>query len=300
MGEDNEDSLKGIRLFLNPDSISASEGTSSLRHAAYWIALRQEIITAFSKQRPFRLSLEPCKSYRYSKLVDDYAWANRLILHCADVLQYCFGTETEVNRQGSMEYTTITPGILLSLEGTHKTMLDADAVAPDRFKQYDDLVAFESLWTEMAPPSFSPIYSREPDRDRGEVFPEYWYLNDYHATGIQHLELARVSLAVHNPRLPRLGASHRIAMSAADRDVKAALIRLCGIGLSNSHCPPNLITAGVAVGMCGDRFSDRLEQEALLGVLYKLEDEHGWPTERIRVGLINAWHWDDDNRTYLP
>ncbi|QKX62809.1 uncharacterized protein TRUGW13939_09974 [Talaromyces rugulosus] len=298
VGEDNENALKGIRLFLNPDSISATEGTS-LRRAAYWIALRQEILTAFSKQRPLRLSLEPCRSYRTFQPVDDCGWANRLILHCAYVIQYCFGTEKEGPGQDSTEYTTITPRILLSLEGNDMPMLDAGTAPPDRFKLYDDLIEFEALWAYMAPPSFSPIHSREPDREQGKVFPEYWYLNNCHVTGIQHLELARILLAVHNPRLPRLGVSHRIAMTSADRDVKAAVLRLCGMGLSNPHCPPTLVTAGVAIGMCGDKFSDRVEQEALAGVLSKLEDEHGWPTEQMRISLTQAWHWDGNNHTAL-
>jgi hypothetical protein len=47
------------------------------------------------------------------------------------------------------------------------------------------------------PPTFAPIYYCEPDRSRGQIFPDIMYLDDWHATGAQHMELARILLAVH-------------------------------------------------------------------------------------------------------
>ncbi|OKL55466.1 hypothetical protein UA08_09322 [Talaromyces atroroseus] len=288
--DDNENGLRGIRVFLHPEDISPTTDRS-LRHAAYWIALRQEILTAFSKQRPFRLPLEPCKHYRTFDPADDYVWANRLVLHCADVLHYCFGAEKEMTNRDPMEYT---PGILLAMERTDTPTKPSDTEPSDRLEKYDDLVAFETLWTEYGPSSFNPIYSREPDRFRGDIFPQYWYLNNCHVTGIQHLELARILLMAHNPRLPRLGLNHRIAMSSVDRDIKETVLRLCGMAVSNSHCPPTIVTAGVAIALCGDKFTERVEQEALLGILYKLDDEYGWPTQEIFKSLREAWGWIEE------
>jgi hypothetical protein len=157
--------------------------------------------------------------------------------------------------------------------------------------RYDELVAFETLWAELGPPSFKPIYAREPDRSRGEVFPELWYLNSCHVAGLQFLELARILLTVYNPKLPRLGPGQRTAMREVDLKVRAIVLRLCGIALSNQHSPPGLVTAFVAIGMCGDRFTDRIEQEALLGVLDKLEAEHAYPTTSTQDSLKGAWGW---------
>jgi hypothetical protein len=64
------------------------------------------------------------------------------------------------------------------------------------------------------------------------------------------------------------------------------------MALSNQHSPPGLVNAFVAIGMCGDRFTDRLEQEALLEVLVILEDEHAYPTTSTRELLKGAWGWD--------
>lgn len=278
VGEDMESALKGIQIFLDAQAPSAVAGFG-LRHAAYWIALRQEIITAFSKQRPFRLPLGPCEAYRSFEPADDYVWADRLVIHCADVLQYCFGSEEDENSQD--QHQASNRGMLHPLPATDM-----------RIARYDELVLFEALWTELGPPSFKPIYTHEPDRSRGEVFPELWYLNNCHVAGLQFFELARILLVVYNPKLPRLGPSQRTAMRSVDRKVQSMVLRLCGMALSNQHSPPGLVTASVAIGMCGDRFTDRLEQEALLGVLTKLKDEHAYPTTSMQELLKGAWGWD--------
>lgn len=279
MGEDSESALRGIQIFLDAQAISAVAGCG-LRHAAYWIALRQEIITAFSKQRTFRLPLGPCEPYRTFEPADDYVWADRLVIHCADVLQYCFGSEEESLPRNTYQSTS-SMGVIYPPPSTDQ-----------RIARYEELVAFETLWAEMGPPSFKPIYAREPDRSRGEFFPELWYLNNCHVAGLQFLELARILLTVYNPKLPRLGPGQRTAMRTVDREVRASVLRLCGMALSNQQSPPGLVNAFVAIGMCGDRFSDRLEQEALLGVLFKLEDEHAYPTTSTRELLKEAWGWD--------
>ncbi|CAG8381719.1 unnamed protein product [Penicillium salamii] len=266
MGEDTESALRGIQIFLDAQAIPAVSGTG-LRHAAYWVALRQEIITAFSKQRPFRLPLGPCEPYRTFEPADDYVWADRLVIHCADVLQFCFGSEEEEN-------SPFPPS------------------PESRIARYDTLVSFETLWTELGPSSFNPVYARDPDPARGEVFPELWYLNNCHVAGLQHLDLARILLAVYNPRLPRLGPGQRTAMRSVDAQVRSIVLRLCGIAMSNLHSPPGLVTASAAIGMCGDRFVEKGEQEALFAALVRLEDEYGYPTHNVRTQLGDAWGWN--------
>lgn len=279
MGLDTESSLQGIKLFLSAQADSAVTGYG-LRHAAYWIALRQEATTAFSKQRTFRLPLEPCEPYRSFEPADDYVWADRLVIHCADVLQYCFGSAEEDN-PGIRYHSSSSMGVLHTIETPEM-----------RLARYEELVAFETYWTEFGPPSFNPIYSREPDRSRGEVFPELWYLNNCHVAGLQFLELARILLTVYNPKIPRLGPRQREAMRSVDEKVRSIVLRLCGIALSNEHTPPGMVTACAAIGTCGDRFTDRVEQEALLRVLEKLENENVYPTSPSQKSLKQAWGWE--------
>jgi hypothetical protein len=63
--------------------------------------------------------------------------------------------------------------------------------------RWHELKQSEEKFMSNLPPTFAPIYYCEPNRSRGEVFPEIWYLDDWHATGAQHMELARILLAVH-------------------------------------------------------------------------------------------------------
>ena len=66
---------------------------------------------------------------------------------------------------------------------------------------------------------------------------------------------------------------------------------LCGTALSNRRTIPALFTACMGVTMCGDRFSDRTEQEALLNVLVITEQDHAWPTAAAQSHLKRAWGW---------
>ncbi|KAJ5317356.1 hypothetical protein N7508_001864 [Penicillium antarcticum] len=287
MGEDTESALRGIQIFLDAQAIPAVSGTG-LRHAAYWIALRQEIITCFSKQRPFRLPLGPCDPYRSFEPADDYVWADRLVIHCADVLQFCFGSEeVEPNSPTSFHYHP-------PFNNTPSHRSPSTTETETRLAHYDTLVAFSTLWKTLGPQSFEPIYTRAADPATGKIFPELWYLNNCHVAGLQHLELAQILLAVYNPRLPRLGLGQRTAMRSVDEEIRAIVLRLCGIALSNLHSPPGLVTASVAIGMCGDRFSKKEEQVALLGVLVMLEDDYGYRTSSMREQLGLAWGWEGD------
>jgi hypothetical protein len=237
-------------------SISRHNG---LRQAAFWVAFRQEIYSAFMKQRPFSFPLERCDSFRTLEPAEDAVWADRLIVFCADVLQFCHGSTEHPQRQSKARWT--------------------------------ELRAAEQRWAEALPTSFEPIYYREPDLTAGEVFPELWYLADCHVAGLQHVELARILLCVYDPSVPKLGPGHVAALNQMSSTLKTIVRRLCGIALSNRKTPPGLVTACMGIAMCGEHFSERSEQEALLGVLEEMEVEHAWPEANVGAELRKAWGW---------
>ena len=151
MGEDTESGLRGIQVFLDAQAIS-SAGAAGLSQAAYWVALRQEVLTAFSKQRALRLSLGPCEPYRTFDPADDYVWANRLVIHCADVLQYCFGSEEEVlgippnsTRSSPHLHPNDTIASARHPLSTGTTIAAADMSSAYRTTRYEELFAFGAL-----------------------------------------------------------------------------------------------------------------------------------------------------------
>lgn len=74
----------------------------------------------------------------------DDVWANRIILHCADVLRYCFGDSA------------------------------ASAGAADEWLR---LKAHDDAWLRARPASWLPVAYSEPEREKGEVFPTILYLS---------------------------------------------------------------------------------------------------------------------------
>ncbi|KAE8144964.1 hypothetical protein BDV25DRAFT_170903 [Aspergillus avenaceus] len=258
VGVDDETYLRGVQVFLHAQSATAMRD-GGLRLAAFWVGIRQEFHTSFIRQRAFQFDLSCCDNtiYRFLTRSDDPTWANRAILHCADVLTYCFG-----NKKQPIEI-------------------------------YQQLWEFSQNWQLLVPSSFHPIYCREADQSKNQVFPEVWYLNDCSVTAIQHWHLARILLHAFDPRVPRVGLGRKKAVAQRDAEIIQSLFILCGIALSNRTAPA-LITACMGVSMCGDRVTDRLTQEALLMILIRTEDLHALSTVKTQMELQEAWGWTID------
>ncbi|KAL2807840.1 hypothetical protein BJX63DRAFT_57520 [Aspergillus granulosus] len=236
---------------------------ADLRQAAFWVAFRQEVYSAFLKQRPFNMSLSRCDVFRSFTPAEDALWTARLVIFCADVLEFCYGNSHQPPAH--------------EVDGTSAK------------ERWSHLKTLEQNWVDLLPPSFEPIYFREPDKQKGEVFPEICYLTNIHIAGVQHVELARILLAVYNPNIPKLGLGHRAAMRAVSEELRGCVLRLCGIAVHNRKNPPSLTTALLGIMVCGEHFDDRAEQEALLSLLEELEHDLGWPVGNSRDRLKQSW-----------
>ncbi|KND90697.1 hypothetical protein TOPH_04599 [Tolypocladium ophioglossoides CBS 100239] len=254
LGTDNEGHLLGIQVFMNAHGSSAT--SSSLRQAAFWVGLRQEVTMAVASQRSIKISLTHNFIDQSFTHAGDDTWANRVILHCAKVVQFCFG------------------------ESHHKP------------EEYRALVEYDKGWLHYRPSSFLPIAYMDPDASRGEVFPHILYLSHAVVIGVVHSILAQALLMCYDPTLPKIGPARKTSQEARENDIRQQVIHLCGTALSNDSTIPAMITASLGIATCGDRFKDDAERNALLGVLIKTEADHAWPTGNIQSSLKSAWGWD--------
>lgn len=132
---------KGTQVFLTAQASGCLD--SSLRRAAFRVAYRQEVHMAFLRQRPFHMPLQ-YHEYRSLEYADDFTWAYRTIVHCADVLQYCYGLGSKSN------------------------------------SDYDMLVQYHEGWESLRPRSFDALYDRAAVVSSRRALPEIWYLSDCH------------------------------------------------------------------------------------------------------------------------
>ncbi|KAK7578366.1 hypothetical protein V3481_014215 [Fusarium oxysporum f. sp. vasinfectum] len=255
IGTDHEGHLLGIQLFMN--TCDSTTTPSSLRLASFWIGMRQEVTMSFASQRPVKIRLDHGFMDRSLSEADDDTWANRIIVHSADVINYCFGNN-----------------------------------GPNRH-HYQELVDYDQAWLRARPVSWLPIAYSASDESLGEAFPHIIYLNHAVVIGQVHSIFARILLMCHDDRVPRIGPAAQLARKQIDDDIRTQVRELCGIALSNPSTRPATFTACMGVTACGDRFTVRRDQEALLDVLMLTQNTHSWPTASAQDHLKKAWGWVD-------
>lgn len=69
------------------------------------------------------------------------------------------------------------------------------------------------------------------------------------------------------------------------RDVR----RICGVALANRTVFPAIITAGLAVAICGELFTEQCDIDVLSKVLHEAEVHLGWPSLKVKDRLITFW-----------
>ncbi|KAA8648010.1 uncharacterized protein ATNIH1004_003893 [Aspergillus tanneri] len=259
--EDQEVFLRMLNVFISAQVPCVespwSSPTDRLRQAAFWVALRQEVLSSFMKQRALNFPLAHCHSFRSLSPTTDDIWANRLIIFCADVLEYCYGSR--------------------------------DAPPVRSVHRWKELMAYQDELHSSLPPSFDPLYLRDPDADTDEIFPEIWLLDRSHVTGTNHGDLARLLLLVFDPTRPHLGPGSAAGHRAMMQDVRAIVCRLCGVALGHRHSPSAFFEALMGIITCGEYFEESREQTALLEVLAVMRREHAFPTEGVEARLRKAW-----------
>ncbi|EFX03235.1 ARCA-like protein [Grosmannia clavigera kw1407] len=182
-GVDSHSYILGIHAFVHGNGHNLRPKT--LGAASFWAGLRQEIYTATMNQQPVKAPLVSSLVDGSRELgpADDEDWANRAVVHCVDVLNFCFGEE------------------------------------PPR-QTWDGLYAWNERWTASLPPSYTPTLDKE--NRPGEAFPEIWYHDTWQVTGVQHHILATLFLVSFDPSFPRIGGRRREAAKRMDTQMMRA------------------------------------------------------------------------------
>jgi hypothetical protein len=124
--------------------------------------------------------LEHCNLDRSFSAADDCTWTNRIIVHCADVINHCF-------QNGSLDQTA-----------------------------YQALRDYGEAWMAHKPRSFNAIFQSQPSGTQGDLFTKTWYTGDAIAKGIQHYHLSKILLVAHDPNIPRLGLQRKTYEQTVD------------------------------------------------------------------------------------
>lgn len=211
----------------------------SLGAASFWVGLRQEIYVAVVTQREVRLRLvgSLVNPLRYFEATDDHTWANRAVLHCAEVLNFVY-----------------------------------DPHSPHR---RDELRRWNELWEHSLPKSYDPIFQEDGAKyafpaiwyrqschgtffefDLGGkrlIFPS----DRCAASSLGptfHPELGQHrAMRIWGQDSPAGEFSLHLfgrALTAWQEQIQPLVRKICGIGLGNQWTPPSVFTACMAISAC--------------------------------------------------
>ncbi|KAG9848687.1 hypothetical protein KCU86_g3293, partial [Aureobasidium melanogenum] len=237
----------GTRALINLQTHNSL--TTDLRSAAFWLGVRQEVYYAIANQKPTSLRFAHDENDAALEPTHDGAWANRMVMHCVGVVNYCFGS--------------------------HEDATD-----------YESLLEYCKTWISSLPSSYRPIIYRDPGQ--GNAFSEIAYLSSASVVGLQHYHLASMLLCAHDPRVPRVGIARMSASQAVDDELRSHARMVCGLAVSNENIAPSFVNASMAISLAGGLFRQDDEREACLAILQKCQGL-GWPTEDIEKQLRLAW-----------
>lgn len=134
--------MLGIQVFVNSRDPHVQRG--SMSEAAYWVGLRQEIYSALTNHVSIQVSLRHFTTGHPSEHLDDFSWANMAVIHCADVINFCFED------------------------------------AGGSIAQWTKLKINHENWQQSKPLSFTPVYVKLANLLGNEAFPTIWYRKACH------------------------------------------------------------------------------------------------------------------------
>ncbi|PVH79738.1 hypothetical protein DL98DRAFT_630800, partial [Cadophora sp. DSE1049] len=237
------------------NSITPNTTPSSLRDAANWIALRQEIHISLTNKQPVSIILDAYRqSPKFTSDTED-GWANRIVFLFAKVLNYAFRSEDTVPDES---WTTLQEQV--------------------------------ETWYSTKPSYFAPLWAARDGDARVTPFPRIVMLGQAQANGMQHYYLAKILLAAYDPRLLRLGFDTRKLRRESEENVLHNLRMVIGLATSNPQCETTFMHASHMLTACGNYLTDAEEQEGVVNFLRDIEERKIWRTASIISRLQDQWN----------
>ncbi|KAI0434458.1 hypothetical protein F5Y09DRAFT_252925 [Xylaria sp. FL1042] len=240
---------------------------SDLTNVTMAVALRQEIYMANRVKRPIELDGRNCGIDESLTPAPDFIWTFRIMSHAARVTNYAYGNE---------------PRSQILWDQLWQYLEDWDRARPSSFNplnQFNREGASDTLSSEN--------HNRSVDGTR--IFPEVYFVSDCPVAGNQYLELCKILLLAHDPRMPSLGLGRMKSIQIQEEKIRQAVRVVCGISLSNPEYTAARILAGLVIGMAGELFKDTSETVQLLEIVSKAEMHLGWPGIKVSPKLQEFW-----------
>ncbi|KAF4964572.1 hypothetical protein FSARC_7531 [Fusarium sarcochroum] len=229
---------------------------AGFRQAALWIHLRQDIFNAAINQTVPRTDVDRLGIDRSTSPADETIWAKRVVCLEAEVVSYCFGNEASSAQKHSV--------INSKLED----------------------------WDRYKPETFIPVFYQDRAPSQGRMFPVVSLLIDACVFGLTHYYFCMLMMLVHDPRTPKVGAQYLESQKRTKEKILYYLRMLCGLACS-SPVPPGRGVTCLAISLFGAWITNRAEQDAVIGVLEKVDLEDAWTTSRMQQDLKAQWNDND-------
>lgn len=228
------------------------------------VALRQEIFVANMTKRPIERIADHCNIDSQLTPASDAIWTYRIIVQTARVTSFVHGSE------------------------------------PINAQDWDEHWQYLDEWAQSIPDTLLPIFDERhtlggnPTNCSGSrTFPRIIFTYDCPIAAHQYLELCRILLLACDPRIPLLGFGSVERRRQREEQMRTAVRTICGIAASNPDTVPARITAGLAVALCGELFTDAQETSLLLDVISEAEAHLGWPCLKVSHRLREIWGLPD-------
>jgi hypothetical protein len=240
---------------------------SDLVNAAMAVAMRQELYIANIIRQPMEIAGHHCGVDGSLGPAPDFMWALRITSHTVRVTNYAYGSHYQSQEHWNQ--------LWLYLD-------DWDMGKPSSFNPLNRVDGAST------PPNASSDSSSGTGVATGK-FPELYYMSDAPIAARQYLEICKILLLAHDPRVSPLGLGRTASLAAQEENIRESVRIMVGICLSNPEYTAATILAGLAVGMAGELFTEPDEISQLAGIASRAESHIGWPGLKVSQRLEEFW-----------